>query len=64
MPSKGVRHRHTKRKTARNAGLLGRTIHYQAAPAGPAVELECSTCGYTAKSARGLKVHKGRMKHD
>ena len=56
MPSKGVAHRHTKHKTERN-----RLKREGKAPA--LAEVHICSCGFRAKNARGLAIHKTRRGH-
>ena len=60
MPSKGVKHRHSKRKTTRNLFLLTRGREGGVVPV--STTWRC-VCGYEAKNARGLAIHKGRKGH-
>ena len=60
MPSKGVGHRHTKSKTTRN--LLRRTRGREGGVVPVSTTWRC-VCGYEAKNARGLAIHKGRKGH-
>ena len=64
MPSKGVARRLGKRKREHNRRRReGRALRYApAVQAAPPALLRCA-CGFRAKSAQGLKVHRTRKGH-
>ena len=64
MPSKGVGHRHTKSKTTRNLlRLTRRREGGEVRRADLSLPYWRCVCGYEAKNARGLAIHKGRKGH-